>query len=259
MSEWVISHEQCPKCAKLGKDNGHDNLAVYSDGHVWCFSCNYYRSGDKTTSYYKRHTTVQEHPQPQWNGLRLPADCDSRIPTQAAQWLGQYEIPQATLVKNNILWSESRQFLIFPYFIEGVLVGWQGRYFGEEKIGKWHTKGKPEDFIYTLGRSTGQQIVLVESIVSAIKVSRHQCCSPLFGSNVSVSRFIRLSKFYKKVVLWLDPDKKKEALSFAQRGKTLGLECQVIWTEKKPKDYTYEEIQEYLNDTTRSGITQHPT
>lgn len=41
MSSKVIRKEQCPECAKHGKDTHQNNLAVYDDGHSFCFSCNY--------------------------------------------------------------------------------------------------------------------------------------------------------------------------------------------------------------------------
>ena len=40
----VMSREQCPACASHGRDNSHDNLAVYDDGHKYCFACEYRES-----------------------------------------------------------------------------------------------------------------------------------------------------------------------------------------------------------------------
>lgn len=44
----VVSKERCPRCAAINKDLAGNNLAVYSDGHAWCFAdgCGYYRKGD---------------------------------------------------------------------------------------------------------------------------------------------------------------------------------------------------------------------
>ena len=38
----VVSRERCPSCALNGRDTGEDNLAVYDDGHKFCYSCKYY-------------------------------------------------------------------------------------------------------------------------------------------------------------------------------------------------------------------------
>ena len=34
----VIRKEACPECRSIGNDRSGDNLAVYSDGHTYCFS-----------------------------------------------------------------------------------------------------------------------------------------------------------------------------------------------------------------------------
>lgn len=39
----VVRHEPCPECRKSGNDTAGDNLAVYSDGHEYCFACKYYK------------------------------------------------------------------------------------------------------------------------------------------------------------------------------------------------------------------------
>jgi twinkle protein len=38
----VVRHEQCPSCAAKGEDNSANNLAVYDDGHSFCFRENLY-------------------------------------------------------------------------------------------------------------------------------------------------------------------------------------------------------------------------
>jgi len=41
MTSKVINREQCPACASHGRDNSQDNLAIYDDGHKYCFACEY--------------------------------------------------------------------------------------------------------------------------------------------------------------------------------------------------------------------------
>ena len=53
-SDSAVTHrERCPKCASLGNDTSGDNLAVYDDGHAYCYSCGYYKRGDKTNMEVK--------------------------------------------------------------------------------------------------------------------------------------------------------------------------------------------------------------
>jgi len=41
MSSRLIEREACPACQSRGKDTSADNLAVYDDGHKYCFACGY--------------------------------------------------------------------------------------------------------------------------------------------------------------------------------------------------------------------------
>jgi len=50
---YVVRREQCPKCAAQGRDNSCDNLAVYNDGHAYCYACAYYKKGDATNMEVK--------------------------------------------------------------------------------------------------------------------------------------------------------------------------------------------------------------
>ena len=55
---YLLSKERCPACAELGNDTTADNLAVYSDGHTWCFACGYSRIGNIVRSFIARNTTT---------------------------------------------------------------------------------------------------------------------------------------------------------------------------------------------------------
>lgn len=54
----VISRKRCPKCAANGNDTSGNNLAVYDDGHSYCYACEYYIKGTKM-----EQTTIEEQPQ----------------------------------------------------------------------------------------------------------------------------------------------------------------------------------------------------
>jgi len=238
---YIIRHEQCPECRKQGRDNGKDNLGVYSDGHMYCYSCGYYVPGSAITKY-KSAKRVPEVKQ-----LVLPYDVTPVIRPDALEWFYSYGLDQNAVTKHTLLWSPSREMLIFPYFIDGVLVGWQGRLFGEDKAKrKWFTQGDVDNIIYILGRQN-KEIVLVESIVSAIKVSRVAQVCPIMGSHISNNRLLRLNRFHDTIILWLDPDKRKECIKIADRAQLLGMTTKIIYSDMKPKDYTIDEIERYIN------------
>ena len=45
-----VRKEACPKCQAVGRDNSGDNLGVYDDDHVHCFSCGYHNGGTRKMS-----------------------------------------------------------------------------------------------------------------------------------------------------------------------------------------------------------------
>ena len=46
----VIKKTACPKCRARGADRSGNNLAVYDDGHTYCYSCNEYKAGNGSTT-----------------------------------------------------------------------------------------------------------------------------------------------------------------------------------------------------------------
>lgn len=46
-----IIKTRCPNCEKKGRDRKGDNLAIYSDGHGYCFSCGFYLDKNSNLDY----------------------------------------------------------------------------------------------------------------------------------------------------------------------------------------------------------------
>ena len=54
-----INYEQCPQCRTNNRDNSGDNLARYSDGHGYCFSCHYFeKSEEEVKTEFKEKTDM---------------------------------------------------------------------------------------------------------------------------------------------------------------------------------------------------------
>ena len=150
----LVKQLRCPECAKLGKDKKGDNLAEYSDGHQWCYSCGYYVSAKGVQKFL----TSQEHKEK--HEVFLPSDCSTEYPQQALNWIKQYEINKNDLLHHGTLWSESRSRLIFPiYGDEENLIAYQGRYFGVKDEPKWFGKGNLKDTFNILGRSSPLSLI----------------------------------------------------------------------------------------------------
>lgn len=247
IADALVEQIQCPECAKLGKDNSKDNLAVYQDGHKHCYSCGYHVGLDGIKQF-KSQIENENHSQQ----VSLPFDVDFSYPKRALAWIGQYELTMTDLLNNNALWSEKYKRLIFPIYDsnQGV-IAYQGRYFGEDpKEPKWFGKGDLKNTFNIIGE--GDKIALVEDIISAIKVSRFIMAMPLYGSHIGWERFNRLSKLINKeteVLVWLDYDKRSHAVSESRIGRFCGLNVRTVVTDLDPKEIKYEEIVKQLEKT----------
>ena len=242
MTNTVLYHTRCPECAKLGKDNHGDNLATYSDGSFYCFSCGYSQSAQGLSKLKKRKPATER-------GINLPHDSTDVLPPIATQYLRKYSLTDQDKKLNTIMWSDHWQRLIFPYFNDTGLLAWQGRYLGTETDkAKWFSQGNLQEFIHLIGNKNAKTVVLTEDVISAIRVSHNTsvCASHIFGSHVSANRMLKLLRFFDVVYIWLDKDKAKESIQFSEKIRSFGGMSRCIITDKDPKEYSDTEITNYL-------------
>jgi hypothetical protein len=70
---------------------------------------------------------------------------------------------------------------------------------------------------------------------------------PCLGSHLRLNKINALRLLgYEHLVMWLDEDKFKEACLIADRAKLLGFTTDVVYTELDPKEYTDDEICQYV-------------
>lgn len=236
---YTIAKGKCPACAKYGKDRAGDNLAIYSDGHQFCFACGYYLPGDPLHSLKETPVTTTK------TDFSLPDDVEPALAGLGWTWLNKYGITPTEVYKYKVLWSEKLQWLIFPYFTDNELICWQARNFNTNKPYKYLTRGNPADTLWVYNHSK-KQIVLVEDVVSAIKCNRIMDSMPILGSVISNLTLTRLKRYYDTLFIWLDPDKHKEAIKFSQTAQLFNFKVTTILSDKDPKDYSNEEINQKL-------------
>jgi len=242
----VIRKEACPECRSIGNDKSGDNLAVYSDLHCYCFRCGY-SSGRKSFTRTEQKLTSQ---------IVLPSDVTTELPFEAKDWLKQYQLTRLDTNRNHVMWSDKWSRLIFPYFNEVELLAWQGRYIpcGKNQVNingkapaKWFSQGKIHEIIHPI-KVVARKAILVEDIVSAIKLSNHTGAIPLFGSSLSTQQILRLRTFVNEVWLWLDPDMRNKSVKFAHVCNLLGLTAHVIFSDKDPKEHDHTDIANILRE-----------
>lgn len=244
-----IKNTACPECRKKGKDRHGDNLGVYSDGSEYCWSCGYSNSGSVIRKTSDSLSSVPSRPT---STVRLPADVDASLPEKAWNFIGQFALTELDVIKNNILWSENEQRLCFPIFDDvGVLLAWLGRYLGDQDKPKWLSYGSLNEILHILGPKSSTSCVLVEDLISAIRVSNTGIpVNCLFGSHVSPDRLKRLKNLgFVNIFIWLDKDKQIESLKFTNRARQMGLNAKCIITDRDPKLYCSQDIKNILTPT----------
>jgi hypothetical protein len=189
--------------------------------------------------------------------VQLPADCVPVIPTEAIQWLSKYRITPAEIVQYGFQYSHYRQRLILPVYdsTSGDLIYWQGRYFGTDATApKYHNiKSKRTKVWFDTGGDFENVTILCEDILSAIAIHRSNGyrAIALLGCFVSDELITLLQSEGRQVIVWLDPDKRCEAVKYAKRLCVLGVPSRaVITATKDPKEYTPLEVYNFIHSKT---------
>ena len=172
----------------------------------------------------------------------ITLDLTTDIPMKAKQWLLKYGITNQEIEQNNIAYNAKSDILVLLHTQNY----WQGRCFGDQNQ-KYLSKGNKPLTIY----GNGDTIVCVEDVLSAIKIARlspDYCATPLLGSSMSLETTQSLSEQFKKILIWLDRDKAKEAIRISRNLKQRGILVDVVISPKDPKDYEKGEIITWLKN-----------
>lgn len=242
-------HKPCPRCGSK------DNVYRYPDGHEWCFGgCGYHKAAPLTKEAIC--ALLQEK---QKHEATLPASVsqdipdipdDSTLPLAADQgltWLKKYGITDQEIRDHSILWSQSQEQLIFPIFNDDIFtIAWHARNF-KPNGKKYLTYGKMDSILHILGLTKHQNtdIIIVEDMVSAIKVSRHYRSMPLFGSGCSKDKLSRVCRYSGHIRFWLDRDKLNQSIMLSKLAAQLGVRSSIIYTELDPKEHSDEAIRSF--------------
>lgn len=225
---YFLHNEGCPRCMARGDDTSRDNLAVYSDGHKYCYKCKYFVSGDPISRFKVK---------PKDNELVYPAD--EEFTKECLTYLKQYGLTNDEIETyleghaDGYMFKDSNFFLIRRLHKKPkVLI--HGNVVGNEPV-----------FINENVRDT---VVLCEDILSAIKLARYSSVCALLKTSIHDVLLYRLAMQFDNCVLWLDPD-----MYIHMTTKLLPLvkpyfkSVKIVISTKDPKAHDDREIKEYLN------------
>lgn len=234
-----VKHEACPRCGS------RDNLGRYSDGSAFCFGCRYYEKSNVAT-WIKQDDVSPRIQIPQRQERR-----DTHFDPRAIAFLRKSGLSVETATRNGIYWNASREQLIFSFYDkDGNLCCTQARNFNPKWASKakyYNVGNKGDHFTIYGGRGTGT-LVFTEDALSSLRIAPLSDAHPLLGTSIAKHKLMALKGSYSKLLVWLDADKFKEAVTIAQQAKWMGWPARAIYSELDPKSYTEEQIANYLKE-----------
>ena len=192
----VVDKTQCPACAQHGRDNGCDNLAVYDDGHKYCFACQHYEHGQEAA--------MPETNKPSLNFLTgsVKAISDRKINEKTTRLYGYLTHDR-----------EGKRVEITNFYQDNVVVAQKIR--GAGKSFQWRgNSSKPQLFGQHLWKNCGRKIVITEGEYDCMTVSQLQdnkwpvvsLPNGAAGAVRSVKDNLEFLSGYEEIVLMFDMD-----------------------------------------------------
>ena len=188
------------------------------------------------------------------------------VPNQAYHWLWKYSIESETYEKFSVGWSDTYNRCIIPLYeyakagdeIAKKLIGWIGRDCREnvtkeqrakEGVAKYLTKKqKGYKRVYFHAPADSNTYVIVEDVLSAMKVWASSNVNALALLNTFISSELLLKLRNKKIILWLDNDQLTNMINVVSKGGALGMDISHIHTTHDPKYYNKFATQQIIKE-----------
>jgi len=164
----------------------------------------------------------------------------------------------------NISYSpNSNRYMIPLYSKEGTLWGWGARSYEKNISTKFllYVEQEGSKLYYPpLGATKWQEadtVILVEDVISAMKVSMHIPSISILGTNLSKKQQEELVKNFQHIIIWLDQDTWQAPINAGRNWfpkpikmkRDLSIQVQqvhCVFSIKDPKDLTHQEIKGIL-------------
>lgn len=257
--EWLALAQELPTGQKTRSncECGDGNTLIINHNakgySCHCFRCDFNDFVGKGTQSLAELTRIRELNEAAESielDLELPDDFTKEIPLHGRLWLYKGGITESVWREYGIGYSASLDRVVLPvYDTKGNLEWYQCRALHKGQKPKYLQPSRSRDkVLFRVGfdGSNLQRVVIVEDILSAIRVGKHISTSSLLGTKITTGQAAELAKF-SRVTTWLDPDKAGRRGAYNIR-KTLGLVTDVdnIVTLSDPKELTDHQIKETL-------------
>jgi hypothetical protein len=225
---------------------------MMADGQISakCWRCGKYgiHSGGKPSAF------ALKEPKKKYHSYDIPSDIEydwGHIPVKVVTYLNKHGFSNATTAHYGIGWSPDSERLIFPARnLHNPDPGWQGKAWDFEPRYLTRTRSPSEMYTHLLSDLRGGPVVVVEDMLSAIRVRSKVLSSfSLLGTELSDCGLHELSTFHREFYVWLDNDSTlvcKKAQKVANRLALFGGTVRLIRTTKEPKECSEDEVLRIL-------------
>jgi hypothetical protein len=221
---------------------------------AYCFRCDfdkYHIKGISTLAELAHLKQLNERTALlQLHKLELPDDFTTDIPFEGRRWLYAGGISPTTWQAHGIGYSPSLERVVLPVYDDRRNLLWyQMRAVHEGQEPKYIQPDRPRGNItYKVGvsRSNTQRAIVVEDILSAIRVGKYIPTYSLLGTKITTEQAAMLGH-YDRVTTWMDDDTAgiQGALS-VRKCVSLVTDCDNIRTTLDPKCLSNQQIEEAL-------------
>lgn len=185
----------------------------------------------------------------------LPRDIQASpedFPVAAKGWLYKHGLTDTQLRRHGVGYSPSLGRIVLPVYRDGELVKYQTRkVFEHDTKPKYLTYKKKERAWFSEPICSTDLLVIVEDILSGIRVAEQFPCLALLSSGISESEVLFIVKNFNNVLIWLDNDNRQVKLSQVEiKNKLDNLVRNVIIVHEKaePKYYSDKDIAKVVYD-----------
>ena len=199
MSKLVNAHLPCDDCGSS------DALAEYEDS-TYCFSCGRARNKRTEKSFFDKPEGLENNSN---TSLQLPPNSTARLSPAALKWLLTYQVFEDICKDYNIRYDYRSNRVILPsYSSDGTLMFYQARALSKEDQPKYLSVGSKQSLFWSKGPYDNKTtIVLVEDMLSAIRVGKVVQTVSLIGTSLNKEKLLHLSQDYAIMIVWMDGDK----------------------------------------------------
>lgn len=211
--------------------------AVYAK----CYRCGGFgRAGGE---YFRTERALSTPHSGKCNVIRLPYDIVRTLeefPPFLRAKLYKYGVSSEDVNEFGLGWSGKMQRFIIPVYKNAELVGWQGRYYGED-VGqpKYITKYQDKSNLFSyIPKENNSHLVVVEDMISGIRVRKYANTLVLMGNSMSDEALTKAMK-NKTALVFLDYDNKDVVMKsfiIKERLQSVGIDAKIHHQFSSPLD-----------------------